>query len=218
MFTGIIEEIGEIQRIKATTNAMRLTITAEHILKDLSIGDSLAINGVCLTVTSFDEHCFAVDVMPETLQATTLKHLTFRAKVNIERALATNGRLGGHFVTGHVDGTGQIIKKTPVANAVYFEIKANKTLLRDMILKGSVAVDGTSLTIFALTEQSFTLSLIPHTVAASILGHKDIGDTVNIECDMLAKYLRHFISCNRNEDSPVPSAITTHFLEEHGYK
>jgi riboflavin synthase len=215
MFTGIIEEVGTIEQMKQSGEAIVITIGAKKILDDVRLGDSIAVNGVCLTVTSFTNRSFTVDVMPETVRATSLRTLTRGSKVNLERAMAANGRFGGHFVSGHVDGIGEIIRKEPVANAVYYDIKVPKELRKYMILKGSVAVDGTSLTIFGLTDDTFTISLIPHTRAETILGEKQVGDIVNIECDVIGKYVEQFISGKKDERQS--SGITLEFLEQHGY-
>ncbi|BDG46651.1 riboflavin synthase [Parageobacillus sp. KH3-4] len=215
MFTGIIEEIGTIEQIRQSGEAIVMTIGAKKILEDVHVGDSIAVNGVCLTVTSFTKRSFTVDVMPETVRATSLRTLTRGSKVNLERAMSANGRFGGHFVSGHVDGVGEIIRKWPVANAVYYEVQIPKELRKYMILKGSVAVDGTSLTIFGLTDDTFTISLIPHTRAATILGDKQPGDIVNIECDVIGKYVSQFMEGKKEE---AKSAITLEFLERHGYK
>jgi riboflavin synthase len=215
MFTGIIEEVGTIEQIRQSGEAIVMTIGAKKILEDVHLGDSIAVNGVCLTVTSFTNRSFTVDVMPETVRATSLRTLTKGSKVNLERAMAANGRFGGHFVSGHVDGIGEIVRKWPLANAVYYEIKIPKELRKYMILKGSVAVDGTSLTIFGLTDDTFTISLIPHTRAETILGDKQPGDIVNIECDIIGKYVAQFMEGKKEEPK---SAITLEFLERHGYK
>lgn len=214
MFTGIVEEVGSIETIRSSRDAIQLKIAAHTILKGIAIGDSIAVNGVCLTVTSFKKNVFSVDVMPETVNATSLKTLSNGSRVNLERAMSANGRFGGHFVTGHVDGIGKIVKRKPVSNAVYYEIEAEKDLLKYMILKGSVAVDGTSLTIFGLTDSTFTISLIPHTLSETILGHKNSGDIVNLECDMLAKYIAKYASPETKKDD---ASLTPSFLEKHGY-
>jgi len=218
MFTGIIEEIGSIANIQRTGESFVLTIEAKRILEDVHLGDSIAVNGVCLTVTSFSGKHFTVDVMPETVKATSLHTIKRGSKVNLERAMAAGGRFGGHFVSGHIDGTGVIKRKQALENAVYYEIEADPDLLRYVILKGSVAVDGTSLTVFALTEDSFTLSLIPHTLAETVLGLKGPGDIVNLECDMIGKYVGHFLT-NLTDDSKQKSrkGITANFLEENGF-
>lgn len=219
MFTGIIEEIGSIANIQRTGESFVLTIEAKKVLEDVHLGDSIAVNGVCLTVTSFSVKQFTVDVMPETLKATSLNAIKRGSKVNLERAMAAGGRFGGHFVSGHIDGTGVIKSKQTVKNAVYYEIEADPELLRYVILKGSVAVDGTSLTVFAVTENSFTLSLIPHTLSETVLGIKGSGDIVNLECDMIGKYVGHFLTnlSNNHIKSKSQKGITASFLEDNGF-
>ncbi|WP_458412042.1 riboflavin synthase [Schinkia sp. CFF1] len=216
MFTGIIEEKGTIKAITKSGDAIKMSIQAPKILEDVHLGDSIAVNGVCLTVTTFDKNTFSVDIMPETVKATSLRDLTTGSKVNLERAMGANGRFGGHFVSGHVDGTGTIIKKKPVANAVYYEIEVNEELLHYMLLKGSVTVDGTSLTIFGLSDKSFTISLIPHTMSETILGEKTPGDIVNIECDVLGKYIDKFLTKGKVKETG--KTMTEAFLEENGFK
>ena len=219
MFTGIIEEIGTLANIQQTGESYVLTINAKKVLDGVHLGDSIAVNGVCLTVTSFSENRFTVDVMPETVKATSLRILKRGSKANLERAMAASGRFGGHFVSGHVDGTGVILSKKPVENAVYYEIEAGKDLLDLIILKGSVAVDGTSLTVFGKTENSFTISLIPHTMTETILGFKGSGDIVNLECDMIGKYVGHFLTVQKDTvPQKEKSSITLQFLEENGFK
>ncbi len=217
MFTGIIEEIGTIKQIIKSDQAIVLEIEAKKVLEDVKLGDSIAVNGVCLTVTTFSPNQFTVDVMPETVRATSLQALKAGSKVNLERAMIANGRFGGHFVSGHVDGTGTIQDKKRVANAVYYTIVVNEDLSRYLMLKGSVTVDGTSLTIFGVSDNSFTISLIPHTLNETILGGKGKGDTVNIEVDMLAKYMDHLLKQQHAGPSPK-SSMSASFLEEHGFK
>lgn len=189
MFTGIIEATGTIKEIQQGEDHFSMAVEAEEILKDVRTGDSISINGVCLTVTSFSNTAFTVDIMPETVKATNLRHLTKGSRVNLERSMAADGRFGGHFVSGHVDGTGEIIEITPEKNAVYFRIRTSEELTRYMVLKGSVAVDGASLTVFGVSEDTFTISLIPHTMKETVFGLKKPGDLVNIECDVVGKYI-----------------------------
>jgi riboflavin synthase len=219
MFTGIIEEIGSISSIKKMGQSIIIEIEAKKILEDVHLGDSISVNGVCLTVTKYSAKQFTVDVMPETFKATSLRSLKRGSKVNLERAMAAGGRFGGHFVSGHADGTGVIISKKPLENAVYYEIEVNSDLLPYIIYKGSIAVDGTSLTVFGVTENSFTISLIPHSLSESIIGLKSTGEIVNIECDMLGKYVEHFLT-RRFSGAPTEkkSSITAAFLEENGFK
>ncbi|GHH96823.1 riboflavin synthase [Neobacillus kokaensis] len=218
MFTGIIEEIGILSEMKRTGNSFVLALEAKKILEDVHLGDSIAVNGVCLTVTSFTGHRFTVDVMPETVKATSLKDLKRGSKVNLERAMAAGGRFGGHFVSGHIDGTGVIKSKNAFENAVYYEIEADPDLMKYVILKGSIAVDGTSLTVFAVTENSFTLSLIPHTLSETILGFKGPGDIVNLECDMIGKYVGHFFkNLKGDQQQSTKQGLTAEFLQDNGF-
>ncbi len=217
MFTGIIEEVGSIEQIKQTGEAIVMTIASKQLLTDVHLGDSIAVNGVCLTVTAFDKERFSVDLMPETVRNTSLRHLTRGSKVNLERAMAANGRFGGHFVSGHVDGIGEIVKKQRQDNAVYYEIKVSDDLRKYIVVKGSIAIDGTSLTVFNVTDDSFIISIIPHTLQETIIGLKGPGDIVNIECDMIGKYIEQFIN-QRFTQSNNKSTLTASFLEEHGFK
>ncbi len=212
MFTGIIEEIGTVKKVSHKSEALEMVIAAKLVLQDIKLGDSIAINGVCLTVTSFNQDDFSVDVMPETFRATVLSTIKIGEKVNLERALAIGGRLGGHFVTGHVDGIGEIMSIESCSNAINYMISCNSDLLKYCILKGSITVDGTSLTIFGLDNNSFKLALIPHTVKNSVLGYKKIGDKVNIECDMLGKYVVNLLK----QDTST-AKINQNFLQQHGF-
>lgn len=190
MFTGIVEEVGRITQIRQVSKrAIKLTISATAVLSDVRIGDSISVNGICLTVANFTQSEFVVDVMPETIEATSLRAMQEGTNVNLERSLQPQGRLGGHFVTGHVDTIGKIVRKEAVENAVYYDIAIPEELMIYFVDKGSVAVDGVSLTVFAVGEKTITISLIPHTLEVTILGEREIGDVVNIECDMLAKHV-----------------------------
>lgn len=216
MFTGIIEEIGKIDKIKKSATSMVLSITAKDILKDVRVGDSISVNGVCLTVTTFTESRFQVDVMPETFEATTLRDLSAGSSVNLERAMAAGGRFGGHFVNGHVDGIGTITKLEQIENAVYVEISIPKDLSPYFIMKGSVAIDGTSLTVFGLSDESITVSLIPQTRGDTVLGQKKTGDKVNLECDVMAKYFHRFYEQAQRTKSST-SKISYEYLNQHGF-
>nr|WP_304218263.1 riboflavin synthase [Fredinandcohnia onubensis] len=218
MFTGIVEEIGKIKAINGSQDSVEMVIKARKILDDVNLGDSISVNGVCLTVTEFTSDGFTVDVMPETVKSTSLRELQRNDDVNLERAMSANGRFGGHIVSGHVDGIGKIVRKEPKGNAVYYEIEIPEELIQFMIYKGSVTVDGTSLTIFGLTKNTFTLSLIPHTLTETILRKKGVGDIVNIECDMLGKYVSQFMRRSFGNEKSTESRITASFLEENGFK
>jgi riboflavin synthase len=180
----------------------------------MSLGDSIAVNGVCLTVTAFNESSFSVDVMPETVKSTSLNQLKQGSKVNLERAMSANGRFGGHFVSGHVDGVAKIVKKQRISNAVYYELQVSEDLTDTLIHKGSITIDGISLTIFGLEKEKVVISIIPHTLMETILGSKDVGDMVNIECDMIGKYIKKFINQQVN---PKNSSLSKSFLEENGF-
>ncbi|NEY18601.1 riboflavin synthase [Bacillus ginsengihumi] len=216
MFTGIIEEIGVLKRIRRGSSSLQLVIQATKVLKDVHVGDSIAVNGVCLTVTSYTVNEFTVDVMPETFYDTTLASLSTNSKVNLERAMSANGRFGGHFVTGHVDGVGTIVAKKRVENALYVSIDVPKHLIPYLITKGSIAIDGTSLTIFDVKENSLTISLIPHTQDESIIASKGIGEKVNIESDVLAKYVGKMIHLS-TESNNDPSTHTMDLLRKSGF-
>lgn len=211
MFTGIIEELGTIQSIQSQGNTMRLTILGKKVLEDIKLGDSIAINGVCLTVTDFNLTSFFVDVMPETFHSTSLSALQLGSLVNLERALSANGRFGGHFVTGHVDAVGKIVKREPKENAIYLDIAFPREFGHLPLHKGSITLDGTSLTIFGVNDACLTVSLIPHTAKESVIGLKKMGDKVNIEFDMLGKYVYSFLH------SKHESRISTDFLKENGF-
>lgn len=214
MFTGIIEELGIVKNLKTGTQSMSLILQSKKIIKDIHLGDSIAINGVCLTVTSFTQTEFSVDVMPETYSATTFAKIKTGDMVNLESALRFNGKLGGHFVTGHVDGIGIIKKISALDNALNYIIQIDKSLIGFCIYKGSIAIDGTSLTIFGIGENWLSIALIPHTIKNSIIGSKKVGDIVNIECDMLGKYVLNLAKINTN--SPKPN-ININTLTENGF-
>jgi len=182
MFTGLIEEVGRLRSVRRQGEAMVLTVSAGKVLEDVRVGDSIAVNGVCLTVVSYDSGSFTVDVMPETFRRTNLHALSPGAPVNLERAMRAGGRFGGHFVQGHVDGTGVVVSRTPEANAVVFGIRPNNTsLFRYLVPQGSVAVDGISLTVVGADRGAgtFTVSIIPHTLRGTSLGERKPGDVVN---------------------------------------
>lgn len=209
MFTGIVEEVGHVARIRSKPRALELTISCTVILEDVKRGDSISINGVCLTVAAFDTKTFTVDVIPETVQSSTLNQLATGSRVNLERAMPANGRFGGHFVSGHVDGVGVIRAIKIEANAVTKTIELESHLMKYMMLKGSIAVDGTSLTVFAVGHNTVTISLIPTTQEDSLIGEKGIGEKVNIECDLLAKYTERI-------QSAAPK-INRSWLAENGF-
>ena len=192
MFTGIIEEMGKVIAIEKGAKSAVLTIGADNIFEDLKIGDSVATNGVCLTVKEIRGSTFKADVMHITLMRSALGQLKVGSKVNLERAMPINGRFGGHIVTGHIDGIGKIKQIVKEDQAIWYTISADQDLLQYMIEKGSIAVDGISLTIARLNRDSFSVSLIPHTAQHTVLGEKRIGEVVNLENDMIGKYVAKF--------------------------
>lgn len=211
MFTGIIEEKGIVKSALHQGHTIKLTMRADHILEDMRTGDSISVNGVCLTVTSFDRQSFTADVMPETFRGTALQQLKEGQGVNLERALKAEGRLGGHFVTGHVDTTGKILKKNAKENAVYVDISIPGSFGHLVILKGSIAIDGISLTVFGKTDEKVTVSLIPHTALETTLLLKEQGEQVNIEFDMLAKYMYSFFQKEKAGE------MSMDFLQQNGF-
>jgi len=206
MFTGIIEETGSV--IEAS--AARLKISAGKVLEDAKEGDSLAVNGVCLTVASLDEKSFAVDVMPETLKRTTLGQLKKEDTVNLERALAFDGRLGGHLVQGHIDATGRILSLRRQGDSSIIEIEAPPKLMPYIVEKGFIAVDGISLTISAKKVGSFEVSIVAFTAEHTNITKRRMGENVNLEADIIAKYVESLSGAKRSE-------ITPEFLQEHGF-
>ena len=211
MFTGIIEEIGTVRRIEHGAKGARLTIQAKTVLEDTRIGDSIATNGVCLTVVSMTGDSFSADVMAESLRRSSLGTLQGGSPVNLERAMAANGRFGGHIVSGHIDGTGTIASQKREDNAVWVKIKTPAPLLRYIVEKGSIAIDGVSLTVAAVTDTDFSVSIIPHTGAHTILLGKKPGDPVNLECDVIGKYVEKLTAPHKT------GGISTNFLAENGF-
>lgn len=194
MFTGIIEEIGTMRHVAANGPSLELTIEASKVLEDIHIGDSIAVNGVCLTVVRFDSRSFTADVMPETYRMTTLSELSPGGKVNLERAMLAGGRYGGHIVQGHIDGIGVIRSRTREHNAVVFAIEpADPLQLKYIVPRGSIAIDGISLTVVSVDDRSFTVSIIPHTLAETVLADKHPGDRVNLETDILGRYIERLM-------------------------
>ncbi|HIE51440.1 MAG TPA: riboflavin synthase [Armatimonadetes bacterium] len=214
MFTGLIEELGTVQALRPRGQTVRLEVRAEQVLSDLQIGDSICVNGACLTVTERLPMGFACEVVSETLQRTNLGRLRPGDEVNLERPLRADGRLGGHFVQGHVDGLGTIARMVRQGEEVLCEIRAPAEVLRYVVPKGSIAVDGVSLTVVERLPTGFTVALIPHTLAATTLGRRQMGEVVNLEADILAKYVAAAVE----QTAPPSATITPEFLAEHGFK
>ena len=216
MFTGIVEELGTIRAIRRGASSAVLSIGAGTILDDLKVGDSVAVNGVCLTATQVDGGGFTADVMHETLDRSSLARLVPGDKVNLERAMAAGGRFGGHIVSGHIDATGTITDRRRDDNAVWYTVSAPAALLRYVVEKGSIAIDGISLTVAAVEADRFSVSVIPHTAAVTVLGGKRPGDPVNLEADLIGKYVEKLL---RPAQAPPArrSALSLEFLSEHGF-
>ena len=216
MFTGIVEEMGQIRSIVRGASSAILSIEANLILEDLKIGDSVAVNGVCLTATSIGAGGFTADVMHETLNRSSLGALQKGSHVNLERAMIANGRFGGHIVSGHIDGTGTIGSIQKDDNALWYTILADAKLLRYIVEKGSVTIDGISLTVADVQSDRFAVSLIPHTAKVTVLGEKRTGDIVNLETDIIGKYVEKLMK-PAVEETKQKSGITMEFLAENGF-
>lgn len=212
MFTGIIEEIGNIVSIKVNGDSRKLFIKADKILEDVHRGDSIAVNGICLTVTEFSDSEFSVDVMHETMKRTSLNKLKTNSKVNLERAMAANGRFGGHIVSGHIDGSGIVKNINKDSNAIWYTIEADLKIMKYVVEKGSITIDGISLTVANVRTNSFDVSIIPHTLENTILAFKKINDIVNIENDCIGKYVEKLMNKNKKE-----SNINREFLLRNGF-
>jgi riboflavin synthase len=213
MFTGIVEELAAVKSLSVRGESAKLAITAEKVLKDVRLGDSIAVNGVCLTVVSFSTREFVVDVMPETLRKTNLINLRPGDAVNLERAMALGGRLGGHLVSGHIDGTGKIIERRTEGNAVVFRFNTSAGVLRFVVSKGSIAIDGISLTVADMGLDWFSVSIIPHTASLTTLGSKGVGDMVNLENDMIGKYVDRLL----NNAQDQKEELSMDFLKANGF-
>lgn len=194
MFTGIIEEIGKVENIIKNTHSFKLIVKCKKVIQNVSVGDSIAVNGACLTVTEFGENSFSADVTSETMRRTAFSLLQIGTEVNLERALSFNGRLGGHIVLGHVDCCGKIISERKDENAVHIKIETEEKWFKYIIEKGSIAVDGISLTISEKSGKTFIVTIIPHTGIKTTLLNKKVGDMVNLECDYLGKFVEQLIN------------------------
>ena len=213
MFTGIVEEIGTVKSVQSKV----ITIEASKIFDDLHLGDSVAVNGTCLTVSSFDNKIFNADVTQETLNRTNLGSLKNGSKVNLERAMTLSGRFGGHIVSGHIDGVGSIKSMKKDDNAIILTIEVSKHLMKYIVEKGSVAVDGISLTVASLTDNSFSIAVIPHTLKETVLYYKKEGDKVNIENDVIGKYVERLLTFKEDNNDSKKSNITMEFLFKNGF-
>ncbi|MFV0314563.1 MAG: riboflavin synthase [Anaerotignum sp.] len=214
MFTGLIEEIGLIDKVVSTNDGGQLIIQAKTIQEGSKLGDSIAVNGVCLTVTNLTKTSFTADVMPETLKRSNLGKLQKGSPVHLERAMSANGRFGGHMVSGHIDGLGTICAKKQDGNAIRLYVTAHEALLAQIIEKGSIAIDGVSLTVISVDTKQFSVGIIPHTSTQTTLLHKNIGDELNLETDVIAKYIQRFLHTNETKKE---KPLTLDFLRENGF-
>lgn len=215
MFTGIVEEIGVIKKITKGVNSEKLLIQCNKVLEETKLGDSICTNGVCLTVTDINDHSFQADVMTETLLRSNLGNLTLGSEVNLERALTLSSRLGGHIVSGHIDGVGKIVSLKRIDNSIEVTIEAKLSILKYIIEKGSITIDGISLTVTYVDNKAFKVCIIPHTGENTILLKKKVGESVNLECDILGKYVERLLSFKVEEKKK--SNISEDFLRENGF-
>ena len=223
MFTGIVEEMGIVRVISKNSLPAKIQIGCSKVLEGTQIGDSIAVNGVCLTVTEFLSGGFTADVMNETLERSSLGSLRPGSRVNLERAAALESRLGGHIVSGHIDGTGVIAKRKEIEHTFWYTVRCSDDLLKFIVEKGSIAIDGISLTVARVHSDSFQVSIIPHTLKETILADKKPGDIVNLENDIIGKYVERLLTFQPSEPSrkhsgrKSSSGITEAFLLEHGF-
>lgn len=220
MFTGIVEGLGTIKSVNRAAGGMRMGIEADFPISNVRMGDSIAVSGICLTVVEFQNNVLGVDVAPETLSRTTLGKVKTGDRVNLEQALSFGDRLGGHLVSGHIDGVGVVQAKRPVANAMLFVFGVPEALSRYIVEKGSVAVDGISLTVNACSRTSFEVSIIPHTAKVTTMGFKRVGDPVNIETDMIGKYVERFtrpFTTREKQSQNASSSIDETLLTKTGF-
>ncbi|WAW15142.1 riboflavin synthase [Peptostreptococcus equinus] len=224
MFTGIIEEIGTIRNIQKGPKSQILYIGAKTVLEDVKLGDSIAVNGVCLTVTKFIKDEFQVDIMHETMDRSSLANISIGSKVNLERAMQLGGRFGGHIVSGHIDGLGIIKSIKKDDNAIWYQIETQKQIMKYIILKGSITIDGISLTVAKLEEDNFSVSIIPHTSTYTTLNHRKVGDKVNLENDSIGKYIEKLLNFQvdamesiKNQNLNNKSNINMEFLLKNGF-
>ncbi len=215
MFTGIVEEIGKVQSIVKSTKSAKIIIKANRVLGETKLGDSISTNGVCLTVTEITPNSFTVDVMAETMRRSNLHILSPGDEINLERALSVGDRLGGHLVSGHIDGMGTISNYENEDNAVWVTISTSPEILRYIVQKGSITIDGISLTVAYVDESVFKVSIIPHTKEVTTLLRKKVGAIVNLECDMVGKYIEKLLLSK--EQAPVKQGIDMNFLSKHGF-
>lgn len=217
MFTGIIEEIGQIESVQKGSKSAVLHIRCNEVLDGTRVGDSIAVNGVCLTVTSMNNRGYTADVMAETLERSSLGSLKSGSRVNLERAMPADGRFGGHIVAGHIDGTGTIVEISKDETAVWYRVRTEPDILRYIVEKGSITIDGISLTVARMSREDFSVSIIPHTQGNTTLADRRTGDIVNLETDIIGKYIEKLLQPKEPEQEQDGSKLTLEFLAEHGF-
>ena len=217
MFTGIIEEIGQIESVQKGSKSAVLHIRCNEVLDGTRVGDSIAVNGVCLTVTSMNNRGYTADVMAETLERSSLGSLKSGSRVNLERAMPADGRFGGHIVAGHIDGTGTIVEIPKDETAVWYRVRTEPDILRYIVEKGSITIDGISLTVARVSREDFSVSIIPHTQGNTTLADRRTGDIVNLETDIIGKYIEKLLQPKEPEQEQDGSKLTLEFLAENGF-
>ena len=216
MFSGIVEEMGAVQAIEKGLAGAKFSILASAILDDLQVGDSVSVSGACLTATNIEGQSFMVDVSTETLNCTNLGSIAVGTPLNLERAMKLNARMGGHLVAGHVDGVGSLRAREQDGNAIYLTVEAPEEILRYCVPKGSVTMDGVSLTVNSVSDHSFSVAIIPHTAKVTTIGLKQIGDSVNLESDLIGKYVERLLQASGRLPSPPTPIIDKDYLQKRG--
>lgn len=216
MFTGLIEEVGIIKSVRKNSNYASIEIKAKKVLEGLKIGDSISTNGVCLTVTEFTSETFTVDIMPESIKRSNLKDIKYGSRVNLERAMKLGDRFGGHIVSGHIDGVGLVKSYKNDGNAVWIEVEVGRDIIKYIVFKGSITLDGASVTVAEVEEDSFKVSIIPLTGEETNLLEKKVGDSINVECDLVGKYIENILNPFIEQNS-LKTKIDENFLEKNGF-
>ncbi len=216
MFSGIVEEMGAVQAIEKNLAGAKFSILASAILNDLQVGDSVSVSGACLTATTIQDQSFLVDVSTETLNCTNFDTITVGTPLNLERAMKLNARMSGHLVTGHVDGVGTLRVREQDGNAIYVTVEASEDIMRYCVSKGSITMDGISLTINSVTEHSFSVAIIPHTAKVTTIGLKQVGDVVNLETDLIGKYVERLLQASGTLPPPAAPIIDKDYLQKRG--